>query len=316
MRHEVRPTDLVKALAQTEVDGKTLNADALPKNPPKPAIPDPDEDKSWSFWKDSGMAVEKTVKDVVGFLGSPELAKFAKVANIVFAGGLVVAAGVLAATGVGAPASIALLAVAGGAGLIMQAPPIQEKIQAGVVAVMTPIIGQDNAPKLAPLVTQGVIAGSMIAILASGGNANSVKAVVDSTIGVFRTMSDVFNRIGQVYNAASPFLELAGINVNQQDIMALGSLFSSMASIVPSLSSYSESIGQPFTEFFNNPDIRKLLDFLKSTTDIPPDILEIVDSNFLNSIGSVMGSVELLMKEFSLENVVKLMTDSSKMIPA
>ena len=326
-RYEVRTTDLVKALAKTEVDGKTLNLDAAPKDPPKPAIPDPDKDKPWSFWKKAGDAVDKftsnvkkavdnTVKDVAGFLGSPELAKFAKVANIVFAGGLVVAAGVLAATGVGAPASIALLAIAGGAGLIMQAPAIQEKIQAGVVAVMAPVIGQENAQKLGPLVTQGVIAGAMIGILVSGGNAGSVQAVIDSTVGVFRTMSDVFNGIGQVYNAASPFLELAGINVNQQDILALGSLFSSMASIVPSISSYSESIGQPFTEFFKNPDIGKFLDFLKSTTDVPADILKLVDSNFLNNIGSVVDSVDLLLKEFSVENVVKFMTDSSKLLPA
>ena len=326
-RFEVNTDDLIKALAKTEVDGKTLNLDAAPKDPPKPAIPDPDKDKPWSFWKKAGDAVDKftsnvkkavdnTVKDVAGFLGSPELAKFAKVANIVFAGGLVVAAGVLAATGVGAPASIALLAIAGGAGLIMQAPAIQEKIQAGVVAVMAPVIGQENAQKLGPLVTQGVIAGAMIGILVSGGNAGSVQAVIDSTVGVFRTMSDVFNGIGQVYNAASPFLELAGINVNQQDILALGSLFSSMASIVPSISSYSESIGQPFTEFFKNPDIGKFLDFLKSTTDVPADILKLVDSNFLNNIGSVVDSVDLLLKEFSVENVVKFMTDSSKLLPA
>lgn len=326
-RFEVNTDDLIKALAKTEVDGKTLNPDAAPKDPPKPAIPDPDKDQPWNFWKEAGKAidkftsdvkkaVDKTVEDVAGFLGSPELAKFAKVANIVFAGGLVVAAGVLAATGVGAPASIALLAIAGGAGLIMQAPAIQEKIQAGVVAVMAPVIGQENAQKLGPLVTQGVIAGAMIGILVSGGNAGSVQAVIDSTVGVFRTMSDVFNGIGQVYNAASPFLELAGINVNQQDIMALGSLFSSMASIVPSISSYSESIGQPFTEFFKNPDIGKFLDFLKSTTDVPADILKLVDSNFLNNIGSVVGSVELLMKEFSVDNVVKFLTDSSKLLPA
>ena len=181
---------------------------------------------------------------------------------------------------------------------------------------MAPVIGQENAQKLGPLVTQGVIAGAMIGILVSGGNAGSVQAVIDSTVGVFRTMSDVFNGIGQVYNAASPFLELAGINVNQQEIMALGSLFSSMASIVPSISSYSESIGQPFTEFFKNPDIGKFLDFLKSTTDVPADILKLVDSNFLNNIGSVVDSVDLLLKEFSVENVVKFMTDSSKLLPA
>lgn len=326
-QYEVRTTDLVKALAKTDVDGKILNPDAAPKDPPKPAIPDPDKDESWNFWKEAGKAidkftsdvkkaVDKTVKDVTEFLGSAELAKFAQVANIVFAGGLVVAAGVLAATGVGAPASIALLAIAGGAGLIMQAPAIQEKIQAGVVAVMTPVIGQENAKKFGPLVTQGVIAGAMIGILVSGGNAGSVHAVVDSAYGVFRTMSDVFNGIGQVYAAAEPFLKFAGINVNSEDIMALGSLFRSMASIVPAIETYSQTIGIPFTEFFKNPDIDKFLDFLKSTTDIPPEILKLVDSNFLSNIDSVVGSVELLMKEFSLENVVKFLTDSSKMLPA
>lgn len=331
-RFEVDTSKIFAALAPIKPDPtegeKTPTNDGVPKDPPKPPIPNPDKEEPWSFWKEAGKtidkftsnvkkAVDQSVKDVVDFLGSPDLATFAKVANIVFAGGLVVAAGVLAATGVGAPASIALLAIAGGAGLIMQAPAIQEKIQAGVVAIMTPVIGQVNAEKLGPLVTQGVIAGAMIGILVSGGNAGSVQAVIDSTVGVFRAMSDVFNGIGQVYTAAEPFLQIAGINVNQQDIMALGSLFASMASIVPSISSYTESIGQPFTEFFKNPGVDKFLEFLKTTTTgIPDDILKLIDSNFLNNIGSVVQMTEALLKEFSVSNVVKFLNDSSKMLPA
>lgn len=274
------------------------------KEPEKPAVPDPKTEQPSNFWGKLKAGADSLAKDVMNFLGSPEFAQFAKVANIVFAGGLVVAAGVMAATGVGAPATVALLAIAGGVGLAMQAPPVQQKIQAGVEAIIAPVVGAENAAKLSPLLAQGVVTASMIGILVSGGGAGSVQGAVDAAMAFFKTAGDITNGIAQAYTAAEPFLSMVGIDLNPQAIGQLGSLFGTLGSLVPSINSYTQGIGQSLTEFIANPDAGKFLDFLKTSgTTLPPDLLKVIDNSFLSNLGTMIQSFESFLRDPSVQGL-------------
>lgn len=198
----------------------------------------------------------------------------------------------------------------------MQAPGVQDKIQAGAVAVMAPVIGQENAEKLGPLVTQGVIAGTMVAMLATGGGADSVQGVVQAAKGVFDTLQNIFSGIGQAYQMAEPFLSLAGINLNPTDISNLSNLFGSMSSMVPDLSTFAQGLTQSFADFAKNPDVDGLLKLLtKSGTEIPTSILNLFDKGFVSDISALFGSIESLIKGFSANGAGGLLTEAAKFLP-
>lgn len=285
----------------TVVNDKPIDIDNY--TPEQPDIPKPSE-RPKDFWGGLKFDIEAAGKKVVNFLGSPEFAQFAKAANVVFAGAMVVTAGVLFATGVGAPAAVAALALAGGAGLAMQMPGISEKIQAGVVAVMEPIIGKEMAEKFGPLMTQGVISASMIAILATGLNANSAAGALDAAMNVFKTMGDVTNSISQVYNTLGPIL---GIDVNTQAIAQLGSLFSSISAALPDMDKFAKGLGTNLKDFLKNPDISAFLDFAKQAGNIPESLLALMDVPFLNGLGDMIGGIEDLIKSPDLSSLLALL---------
>jgi len=275
--------------------------------PEKPEPPKPEEKKS-SFWSDLKNGVDKGVKSVVDFLGKPEVAMFMRAANIVFAGAMVVAAGVMFATGVGAPAAVAALALAGAAGLVMQLPMVHDTLQAGVTALMSPVLGQENAEKLGPLVTQGMISALMITIVATGGQAGSAKGALDAAVGVFSTMKDVFSGIGQVLQAGGPLLELAGINVDSKSILNMGSMFGIMASMMPDLSKFAEGLGGTLKDFLAKPDMDAFAKFLGTMTDIPESLAKLIDSNFLKGMGALLEGGEKFIAEFQSNDLLNNIT--------
>lgn len=281
--------------------------------PEKPEPPKPEEKKS-SFWADLKNGIDKGVKSVVDFLGKPEVAAFMRAANIVFAGAMVVAAGVMFATGVGAPVAVAALALAGAAGLVMQLPMVHDTLQSGVVAMMSPVLGQENAEKLGPLVTQGMISGLMIAIVATGGQAGSAKGALDAAVGVFNTMRDVFSGVAQVYQAGAPLLELAGINVDAKAIQDMAGMFGIMASLMPDLSKFAEGLGGTLKDFLANPDMDAFTKFLGTMTDIPESLAKLIDSNFLKGLGAFLDGGEKFLTEFQSNDFLNNLTSLLQLI--
>lgn len=265
--------------------------------PEKPEPPKPEEKKS-NFWDSVWSGIQKGVDSVKEFLAKPEVAQFVRAANIVFAGAMVVAAGVLFATGVGAPPVIAALALAGGAGLAMQLPAVHDKLQAGVVAFMAPILGQENAEKLGPLLTQGLISGLMIAIVATGGSTGSAQGALDAAMGVFNSMKDVFNGIAQVYQHAGPVLEMLGINVDAKALQEMAGLFGTMGAMMPDLLKFADGIGRSLNHFLANPDMVAFNKFLGTLKDVPESLAKLMDSDFLKGLGSLLESGEKFLTDF------------------
>jgi hypothetical protein len=217
---------------------------------------------------------------------------------------MVVTAGVLFATGVGAPAAIAALALAGGVGLAMQMPGISDKIEAGVVSVMAPIIGQENAEKLGPLATQGVISVSMIAILATGVSSDTAAGALDAAVNVFKTFSDVTQNISSVYNTLGPLL---GIDVNTQAITQLGTLFSSMSSMLPEMDKFAKGLGANLKDFLKSPDLTGFMDFAKQAANIPESLLKLMDVPFLNGLGDMIEGIEDFTKSPDLSSLLAIL---------
>jgi len=282
--------------------------------PEKPDLPKPEEPKS-GFLSDLQNNVKKGLDSVKEFLAKPELAKYVRAANIVFAGAMVVTAGVLFATGVGAPAGIAALALAGSAGLAMQLPQVHDKIQAGVVAMMAPILGQDTAEKLGPLVTQGMIAGIMIAIVATGGQAGSAQGALNAAVDVFKNLNNVFNGMSEVYQSASPFLGFLGVEVDSAAIKQMAGVFGTMATILPDLSSFAGGMGQSLTEFLKKPDMDKFGQFLKGLPDIPDSIIQLLDAPFLKNLGSMLDALGEFAQDATLTNLVEFLKNAQGMLP-
>ena len=285
---DARPSEPIKTDDTIDIDNYA------PENPPEP--PKPEEKKS-DFWGDFKSGVQKGVDSVKDFLAKPEVAQFVRAANIVFAGAMVVTAGVLIATGVGAPAGIAALALAGGAGLAMQLPAVHDKLQAGVVALMGPVLGQENAEKLGPLVTQGLISGLMIAIVATGGQAGSAQGALDATIGVFNSMKDVFNGMAQVYQAGGPLLEKLGVNVDAQALRDMAGVFGMMGAMMPDLSTFAEGLGGTLKDFLDHPDMDAFKKFLSTVKDVPESLTKLIDSDFLKGVGSLLDGGEKFLAE-------------------
>jgi len=265
--------------------------------PEKPEPPKPQEKKS-NFWDSVWSGIQKGVDSVKEFLAKPEVAQFVRAANIVFAGAMVVAAGVLFATGVGAPPVVAALALAGGAGLAMQLPAVHGKLQAGVVAFMAPILGQENAEKLGPLLTQGLISGLMIAIVATGGSTGSAQGALDAAMGVFNSMKDVFNGIAQVYQHGGPVLEMLGINVDAKALQEMAGLFGTMGAMMPDLLKFADGIGRSLNHFLANPDMVAFNKFLGTLKDVPESLAKLMDSDFLKGLGSLLESGEKFLTDF------------------
>ena len=275
--------------------------------PEKPEPPKPEAKKS-DFWDNLWSGVKKGADSVKEFLAKPEVAQFVRAANIVFAGAMVVAAGVMIATGVGAPAGIAALALAGGAGLTMQLPAVHDKLQAGVVAMIAPVIGQENAGKLGPLVTQGLISGLMIAIVATGGQAGSAQGALDATVGVFNSMKDVFNGIAQVYQHGGPILEVLGLNVDAKALQEMAGMFGMMASLMPDLSKFAEGLGGSLKDFLSKPDMDAYKKFLGTIKDVPESLAKLIDSDFLNGLGALLEGGEKFLTEVNSSDFVKNIT--------
>jgi hypothetical protein len=275
--------------------------------PEQPDVPTPQEKKS-SFWDSFRSEINRGVDSLKEFLAKPETAKFVRAANIVFAGAMVAAAGVLFATGVGAPAGIAALALAGGSGLVMQLPAVHDKLEAGVVALMAPVLGQENAEKLGPLVTQGLISGLMIAIVASGGQAGSAQGALDAAIGVFNSMKDAFNGIAQVYEAGGPLLEMLGVNVDSQALKDMAAVFGSMAALMPDLSKFTEGIGVSLKDFLANPDMDAFKKFLSTAKDVPESLSKLIDSDFLKGLGALLDGGEKFFTEFESKDLLNNLT--------
>jgi len=269
----------------------TIDLDNYAPEPPKP------EEKKSDFWGGLWSGVQKGVDSVKDFLAKPEVAQFVRAANIVFAWAMVVTAGVLIATGVGAPAGIAALALAGGAGLAMQLPAVHDKLQAGVVALMGPVLGQGNAEKLGPLITQGLISGLMIAIVATGGQAGSAQGALDATIGVFNSMKDVFNGMAQVYKSGGPVLEMLGVNVDAKALQDMAGVFGMMGTMMPDLSTFAEGLGGTLKDFLDNPDMDAFKKFLSTVKDVPESLTKLIDSDFLKGVGSLLDGGEKFLAE-------------------
>ena len=275
--------------------------------PEKPEPPKPEAKKS-DFWDNVWSGVKKGADSVKEFLAKPEVAQFVRAANIVFAGAMVVAAGVMIATGVGAPAGIAALALAGGAGLTMQLPAVHDKLQAGVVAMIAPVIGQENAGKLGPLVTQGLISGLMIAIVATGGQAGSAQGALDATVGVFNSMKDVFNGIAQVYQHGGPILEVLGLNVDAKALQEMAGMFGMMASLMPDLSKFAEGLGGSLKDFLSKPDMDAFKKFLGTIKDVPESLAKLIDSDFLKGLGALLEGGEKFLTEVNSSDLLKNIT--------
>ena len=275
--------------------------------PEKPEPPKPEAKKS-DFWDNVWSGVKKGADSVKEFLAKPEVAQFVRAANIVFAGAMVVAAGVMIATGVGAPAGIAALALAGGAGLTMQLPAVHDKLQAGVVAMIAPVIGQENAEKLGPLVTQGLISGLMIAIVATGGQAGSAQGALDATVGVFNSMKDVFNGIAQVYQHGGPILEVLGLNVDAKALQEMAGMFGMMASLMPDLSKFAEGLGGSLKDFLSKPDMDAFKKFLGTIKDVPESLAKLIDSDFLKGLGALLEGGEKFLTEVNSSDLLKNIT--------
>jgi len=275
--------------------------------PEKPEPPKPEAKKS-DFWDNVWSGVKKGADSVKEFLAKPEVAQFVRAANVVFAGAMVVAAGVMIATGVGAPAGIAALALAGGAGLTMQLPAVHDKLQSGVVAMVAPVIGQENAEKLGPLVTQGLISGLMIAIVATGGQAGSAQGALDATVGVFNSMKDVFNGMAQVYQAGGPLLENLGVNVDAKALQEMAGMFGVMVSLMPDLSKFAEGLGGSLKDFLANPDMDAFKKSLGTLKDVPESLAKLIDSDFLKGLGSLLEGGEKFLTEVNSSDFLKNIT--------
>jgi hypothetical protein len=282
--------------AQVTDADKVIDLDKFEPETPDVATP---QEKPSNFWGDVQSGLKKGTQKIAEFLSSPELAKFARAANIVFAGAMVVAAGVMISTGVGAPAGLAALALAGGGGLVMQFPAVHDKLEAGVVALMSPVLGQDTAEKLGPLVTQGLIAGIMVAIVATGGQAGSAQGALDATVGVFNNLKDIFSGISQVYQQGGPILENFGINVDPKALQNMAAVFGSMSVIMPDLSNFTEGLGSSLKDFLANPDMDAFKDFLGALKNLPESITTLINSDFLNNLGGILESGENLFDSFN-----------------
>ena len=290
--------------------------------PEKPEPPKPEEKKS-NFWGGLWSGIKNGADSVKEFLAKPEAAQFVRAANIVFAGAMVVAAGVMIATGVGAPAGIAALALAGGAGLVMQLPAVHDKLQAGVVALMAPVLGQENAEKLAPLVTQGLISGLMIAIVATGGQAGSVQGALDAAVGVFNTMKDVFNGIAQVYEAGGPMLELIGFDIDAKALKEMAAVFGTMGALMPDLSKFAEGLGGSLKDFLANPDMDAFKNFLGTIKEFPESIANLIDADLLKGLGALLESGEKFVTDFktndfltNLVGILQILSQGSNLVKA
>ena len=272
----------------------------------KPAVPTPEEKPS-RFWSSLQSEFKKGLEQIKKFVASPELAEFARVANIVFAGAMIVASGVLIATGVGAPAGIAALALAGASGLVMQLPAVHDKLQAGVVAMMSPVLGQQNAEKLGPLVTQGLITGLMVAIVATGGSAETAQGALDAAVGVFNNMKDVFSGITEFYQSASPVLEMFGVDIDSKSLQDMAGVFGMMGAMMPDLSAFTKSLGSSLKDFLAKPDIDALKKFMATVKDAPESLTKLIDSDFLKNIGSILEAGEQFLADIQKNDIIQNM---------
>jgi hypothetical protein len=162
---------------------------------------------------------------------------------------------------------------------------------------MGPVLGQENAEKLGPLVTQGLISGLMITIVATGGQAGSPQGALDATIGVFNSMKDVFNGMAQVYKSGGPILEMLGVNVDAKALQDMAGVFGMMGAMMPDLSTFAEGLGGSLKDFLANPDMDAFKKFLSTVKDAPESLTKLIDSDFLKGVGSLLDGGEKFLAE-------------------
>jgi len=265
---------------------------------------------------DIGADLKTGATDFAKFIESPELADFARAANVVFAGTMAVTGVVCLATGVGAPAAMVALGLAGASGLIMEFPPVTQKLEAGLQAMMQPILG-DDASKLAPIATQGMIAGLMVTIAATGGSAGSAQGAVDATVHTFNSLQNGLNGIAQAQQTASPYMQMLGMQSDPQAISNMAGVFGTMGAIMPDISSYAGNLGQPLKDVLTKPNMSSLSKFVDTAKDVPPSVTNFLNgsqedtlpqsgSGFFKSTGSLLGYAEQLMP--SLKDGLKEIT--------
>lgn len=265
---------------------------------------------------DIGADLKTGSTDFAKFIESPELADFARAANVVFAGTMAVTGVVCLATGVGAPAAMVALGLAGASGLIMEFPPVTQKLEAGLQAMMEPILG-DDASKLAPLATQGMISGLMVTIAVTGGSAGSAQGALDATVHTFNSLQNGLNGIAQAQQTASPYMQMLGMQSDPQAISNMAGVFGTMGAIMPDISSYAGNMGQPLKEVLTKPNMSSLSKFVDTAKDVPPSVKNFLNgsqedtipqsgSGFFKSTGSLLGYAEQLMP--SLKNGLQEIT--------
>jgi len=173
---------------------------------------------------------------------------------------------------------------------------------------MAPILGQENAEKLGPLVTQGLISGLFIASVATGGQAGSAQGALDVAMGVFNSMKGVFNGIAQVYQTGGPVLEMFGVNIDAKPLQEMAGVFGMMASLMPDLSKFAEGLGGTLKDFLANPDMGAFSKFLGTMTDVPESLAKLIDSNFLKGLGALLDGGEKFLADFNSNDLLNNFT--------
>jgi hypothetical protein len=199
---------------------------------------------------------------------------------------MVATAAVLFATGVGAPAAVAALALAGGAGLAMQLPAVHDKLQAGVVALMEPVLGKETAQKLGPIVTQGLISGLMIAMVVTEKARPAVRKVLSTPSPESSNPWEIFSiPLSQIYTSAGPVFQMFGMNLDATALAQAGSMFGILGGMMPDMAKFAEGMGVSLKDFLLNPDMAKFGDFLKTVKDLPESLATLIDADFFKGLG-------------------------------
>jgi hypothetical protein len=157
-------------------------------------------------------------------------------------------------------------------------------------------------------VTQGLIAGLMIAIVATGGQTGSAQGALDAAVGVFNTMKDVFNGIAQAIQSGGPMLELLGVNVDTQALKDMAAVFGTMGALMPDLSKFAEGLSGSLKDFLANPDMDAFQKFISTVKDAPESLTKLIDSDFLKGLGALIDGGEQFLTEFQSSDLLKNIT--------
>jgi hypothetical protein len=160
-----------------------------------------------------------------------------------------------------------------------------------------------------------MIAGIMIAIVATGGQAGSAKGALSATVELFNNLNNVFNGMSQLSQAADPFLGFLGVEVDSAAIKKMAGVFGTMATVLPDLSTFANGMGQSLSEFLKNPDMDELGKFLKSLADLPESFIELADAPFLKSLGDIIDALGNFANDSSLATLVDTLNKAQDLLP-